>query len=82
MELRPGLDKSPGPLGKRTGDKLNWLNREHRHVFLVIGMKVAGVMPLSGLEKHPNDDAKKSREFRHAKSLFSGKENLKTNAKG
>jgi hypothetical protein len=60
-----------------SGQQRNLLYRKHGNMLLIVGMKMGRVMSLGWLDKHANDDAIKSRNLRHAKTLSPSKHSSK-----
>jgi hypothetical protein len=69
MQFCPSFNQALLSLRKCSGKQRDWSNAEDGSVLLIIRMEVTRVMPLSRLYKHPDDNAIKPREFRHARSV-------------
>jgi hypothetical protein len=46
MQLNPGFHQPPLTNRDFAGQQLDWIDSKHRHVFLIIGMKMRQVMTL------------------------------------
>jgi len=65
VNLCPSLDEPLLRLGQTTTQTLYGVQREHRSVVLIVGMEMRAMVWTTDLDKHPNDDAEESRQFRH-----------------
>ena len=70
MKLGPRLDESPLLLREGSGNKLNWIDPEHRHPILVVRMEVRCLVGSASLCKHPDDDPEEARDLGHTSTLW------------
>jgi len=69
MDLCPRFDETLLRPWQITADALNGIEGEHRIEFLVDGVEVRPVMRCADFWKHPDDDSKEPRNFRHERTL-------------
>ena len=65
MNFRPRLDQPLLGSRETAAETFNRVECEDRRLFLVVSMEMRPVMRTTGLDEHPNHDAKKPGEFGH-----------------
>jgi hypothetical protein len=76
MDLDPRLNETTLRDGDLTTKHLGGIDREHRGVFLVVGVKMGPVMLAARFGEHPNDDPEEPGKFRHSSTLPSSGDGL------
>jgi len=69
VELRPCLNQPPLRTRDLTGDQIDWIDTEDRHVFLIERVKVWGMVWRAGLGEHPDHNAEEPTDFWHGGGL-------------
>ena len=71
MDGRPFGNERECTSRQRAGDQLDWIKAKHRHVILIIRVKVGQVVRRADFHVHPDDDAEKAAQLRHSRQVYS-----------
>ena len=69
VELRPCLNQPPLRTRDLTGDQIDWIDTEDRHVFLIERVKVWSMVWRPGLGEHPDHNSEEPADLWHSKGF-------------